>query len=428
LVRSAVRITGDERGEAARITGKVDPRVTDDLTARPGEGVAVSVQFQRQANPHAKSTLAGTFAGNLGRSARQVGSRQRGGAPVIEATEAGTVITGSAIGRSVRVTGDESGACRPISGSQYLAPARLETACGGQGGGTAPAAHLGADRPDPVTASKVTVSATWGGQRVTGLDVEHNRRVTGDAPGTCAALTGSQYQGPGTIEGACATAAAKSATARRILARASLPVTGDTPAPSQSVSGLNRGAARDITGTPYAREDAAVAPHADPVGALDAKFSIRSPQRAAQRAAQHAAQLAQDRPLAAGNDAGRITGSFAVGGGKVTGNFEFNARPRSPAAADRPPAHVKLSGEGSCTGRAITGDSWSAQTRVTGTEGPFAAERNPTERGPKAKPFAGATTFKIQAPQDESRQLVTGMSGYSSKTGARITLSGGAQS
>jgi len=54
--------------------------------------------------------------------------------------------------------------------------------------------------------------------------------------------------------------------------------------------------------------------------------------------------------------------------------------------------------------------------------------RNPSERGPKAKPFAGAVKFKAEAKIDEPKQLVTGMSGYHSKSGARVTLSGGAQS
>jgi hypothetical protein len=418
LVRSAVRITGDERGDSQTITGKVDPKPADDLTARPGGGAAVSAQFQRQANPHG-ATVFGT---NLGRSAQGVGSRQRQREAAIESTEAGAVITGSAIGRSLRVTGDEGGACRPITGSQYLAPARRETACGGTGGGTAPAAHIGAARPDPVSGSKVGVSETWGGQRLTGLDLEHHGKVTGDAPGTCAALTGSQYQGPATVAGFCGPETAKSATARRMAARASRAVTGDTPLHVTSVSGLNRGASRDISGTPYYREETAVAVPANPVAAVDQGFSIRSPQRAAQlRAVEAASQPANDGP-------GRITGSFAVGGGKVTGNFEFVGRPRSAANKDKPPAHTRISGEGSTKGSAITGNSCGESKVVTGTDGAFAADRNPSERGEKGKAFAGNATFKGKGKHDEPRQLVTGMSGYFSKTGARVTLSGGAQS
>jgi hypothetical protein len=196
-------------------------------------------------------------------------------------------------------------------------------------------------------------------------------------------------------------------------------VTGDTPTLAKSVSGIARGAGRDITGTPYYREDGPVAAQSDPVAALDDRFSIRSPQRAAQL---------RQAPTAA-NDPGRITGSFAVGGGKVTGNVEFNVRSRAQAAKDgKPPAHARLSGEGSGAGHAITGNCWAETSRVTGTEGAFASGRNPTERGEKAKHFAGWQAFKAAAKTEEPKQLVTGMSGSFSKGGARVTLSGGAQS
>jgi hypothetical protein len=154
------------------------------------------------------------------------------------------------------------------------------------------------------------------------------------------------------------------------------------------------------------------------VAALDQGFSIRSPQRAAQLQAQTRA----DPP--ANED--RITGSFAVGGGKVTGNLEFAGRARLRAPDDAA-AHTKVTGEGRGGGK-ITGDSWSETSRVTGTDNAFSVMRNPSERGPKAKPFAGAVRFKAEANREEPKHLVTGMSGYSSKTGARVTLSGGAQS
>jgi hypothetical protein len=117
-----------------------------------------------------------------------------------------------------------------------------------------------------------------------------------------------------------------------------------------------------------------------------------------------------------------------VGGGKVTGSFEFIGTPRMAANKDRAPAHSKISGEGSSKGLAITGNSYGESKNVTGTEGAFAADRNPTIRGEKGKAFAGATKFKSQANHEEPKQLVTGMVGYVSKTGARVTLSGGAQS
>jgi hypothetical protein len=418
LVRSKVRITGDEAGAGLTITGEADQRLDDDLTQRADHGGYTSVQFQRQANPHGGAV----FAGNLGRSARSVGSRERSREVLLESTDKGLPITGAALGRSLRVTGDEGGACRSVTGTQYLAPARRQTACGFAGGGTAPAAQLGRDRADPVTAGKVTVAQSWGGQRITGFDVEHNPRVTGDAPGSCSALTGSQYQGRATVDGYCAADAAGAVAARRGHG-AGTAVTGDTPLNTQSVSGTARGAGRDITGTPYYRAEPVAEPASGgAVAVLDDRFSVKSPQRAAQlRAAGRAAQT---------DDAAesRITGSFAVGTKNVTGNLEFLLRPRSGGSADKPPAHTRISGEGRAAGNRITGDSWSDQRNVTGTDGAFAADRNPTVRGPKAKPFAGATTFKGEAKHEEPKQLVTGMFGYFSKTGARVTLSGGAQS
>jgi len=394
LVRSQVRITGDEAGASVTITGKADPRLDDDVTARSHQAGFAGAQFQRQANPHG-STVFGT---NLGRSVRTAGSRERNRSLAIETTEKGLAVTGSALGHGSRMTGDESGLCRSVTGNQYLAPARAQPACGG--------------KAEPVTASKVSVSESWGGQRITGMDVEHNPRVTGDEPGSCSALTGSQYQGRSTANGWCNAAQAGAAAARRAKPPASL-VTGDTPLQADSVTGTARGAGRDITGTPYqASEQAVGAKPADPVATLDTRFSVRSPQRAAHLVAANTA------------DAPGITGSFAVGGDKVTGNVEFLARPRTRAAGDKP-AHTKISGEGMDVGR-ITGDAWGAHPAVTGTDGAFAAERNPSARGPKARAFAGSTAFKSQAVHEEPKQLVTGMF-YFAKTGARVTLSGGAQ-
>jgi hypothetical protein len=185
------------------------------------------------------------------------------------------------------------------------------------------------------------------------------------------------------------------------------------------VTGTARGAGRDITGTPYhATAQAGGALPADPVATLDTRFSVRSPQRAAHLLA----GTAMSAPAA---NTGRITGSFAVGGDKVTGNSEFLVRPRSVQTGEKPPARQRISGEGMDGGK-ITGDAWGEHAAVTGTEGAFAAGRNPSARGPKAKAFAGSAAFKSQAVYEEPKQLVTGMF-YFAKSGARVTLSGGAQ-
>ena len=384
MVRSAVSITGDEAG-AASVTGRVDQSPSDDVTARSQSG-AVSSQFSR---PSGAGALA--FGGS-----GAAGSRERSRERLAEATETGFAITGTAFGKSSKVTGDQSGATRNMTGNRFMSPARRQAASGQP----VPQAL------EPVAARKLSVAQSMGGQSVSGLDVEQNKRVTGDEAGCTRALTGSQYSGSVNQGGS-----GETATSRRMAARTTRPVTGNTALHAEGVTGTARGAGRDVTGTAYYRAEAPAAASANPVAELDSRFSIRTPQRSAQLSAPRNA------------DEERITGSFAAGGGKLTGNVEFQMRRRA-TEAERAAASTKISGEGSGQGTAITGNAWTNKGRVTGVDGGFASGRNPTERGPKAKPFAGSSTFKGEAKTQEPNQLVTGSF---SKTGARVTLSGGAQ-
>jgi hypothetical protein len=419
LVRSTVPVTGDEAGARIHITGEADQRLEDDLTERSASGAPVIAQFQRQIAPNGRSG----FGTNLGRSSNRVGSRERQRSAPLESTETGLPITGSAVGRTIRVTGDEPGACRQVTGDQYLSPARAQAECGGRGGGTAPAAQLGAMRRDPVSGAKVSVAETWARQRVTGCNVEHDPRVTGDAAGSCAVLTGTPYHGTGTMAAVCPPTAANGAVSRLAARPGATAVTGDTPLNVEHVTGAGRGAKLAISGTPYFGDPATEAVPDSSVAAVAARFSIRSPQLAAQLQAAGAAAAATTPQTAAD----RITGSFAIGLEKVTGNLEFRFQPRRAAQDDARPAHSRVSGEGSVNGRGITNGSWGDHPSVTGTEGSAAAQRNPSERGGKPHTFAGAVRFKSQAKQEDSKQLVTGLFGWSSKSGAKVTLSGGAQ-
>ncbi len=416
LVRSNVSITGDEAGGTVTITGEAEQRTEDDLTPRGDDHAFVSAQFQRQVDPHGHSV----FGTNLGRTARHIGSRERSRETPLESTEAGLAITGSAVGRSTRVTGDEEGACRHLTGDQYLSPARAEAECGGTGGGTAPGARFAGARRDPVTGGKVSVAATWGRQRITGPNVEHNPAVTGDAPGSCALITGTPYQGPNTMQGWCDPEAAQAAEQHLPSQAATSPVTGDTPMTVEHVTGTARGAARSITGTPYYRDSGTAPAAADPVAALDERFSVHSPQRAAHLRAERAAAEKPD-------GASRITGSFAVGGKNVTGNLEFAFKPRLARDTDAKPAHTRLTGEGRTSGTRISGYDWADRKNVTGTEGLTAVLRNASERnGSKPQAFAGAARLKAPTVKEDNKPNVTGMVGWSSKSAAKVTLSGGA--
>ncbi len=416
-VRSKVMITGDESNSAIRVTGEADQDVGDDLLDRSEQGGYSSMQFQRQHNPHGHTV----FGTNLGRSAKAVGSRERDRERAIEMTEAGLQISGTALGRSARVTGDESGSCRPVTGDQYLMPAARQPLCQTPGVmGAAPApAHGGEDRPDPVTGEKVTVSETWARQRITGVDVEHNPRVSGDEYGVCSSVTGTPYAGPGQYDSFCAADQADAAGQRMSPGQTTgVRVTGNTPLNVQHVTGTQRGGERGITGTPYFREEIEPEAEADPISRIDSRFSVSSPQRAAQL---HADASAAQAPSAMA----RITGSFAVGEGKITGNQEFSFNPRGGVRPEQ--GRLRVTGEGRVEGPSITGSAWSEQPNVTGTEGYIAAERNPSERGGTPHGFASSTLFRDKGKHEAARQIVTGMVGWSAKSAAKVTLSGGAQ-
>jgi hypothetical protein len=280
-----------------------------------------------------------------------------------------------------------------------------------------------AARRDPVTGRKVHEIATWGGQRVTGTDiVEHMDQVTGDEPGECRIVTGTPYLGPNTTYGYCEpdiAAGQESRLPRPARAR----VTGDVPMHgAERVTGTDRGADRVVTGTPYWREDAGSGKpegEKDPIAHAASGFSIRTPARQAQL----------DR-REAGPRGPRITGSFAVGEGKLTGNVEFvfvDRWSREETGVKQKVGHQRITGHGSVSGHVITGSAWDEHARVTGTEGHFATVRNPTVAQGEPHGFAGARTFKRESPHKEPRRLVTGVIGWTPKSAAIVTLSGGAQ-
>lgn len=401
MVRSQVEITGDEYKSGVRITGEADPTPQDDLTQGRERTVYTSAQFPRKAEPHGHSV----FGTNLGRAAKAVATRDR--ASALEASEGGLPITGTAVGRSARVTGDEDGAQRAITGDQYVTRGR------GQPEPAARAnANRGGERVDPVTGAKVSESTTWGGQRVTGCDVEYQPNVTGDEYGATTYLTGTPYVGPGQVP------ADRHATASG-LAR----VTGDVPLNVEHVTGTQRGGDRAITGTTYFRAEPSEAGEksdakTNVVAQIEQRFSVRSPQREA--------QLRTSSQKLPENVQERITGSFAVGHGKITGNQEFHFAPRA-SAEQRESARRRVTGEGRVNGPAITGSAWSEHGRVTGTEGYIAHERNPSQRAGKPHGFASAEKFKDKGKHEPAKQMVTGMVGWSAKSAAKVTLSGGAQ-
>lgn len=348
-------------------------------------------------------------------------------------TRGGGTVTGTEVGPSARVTGDERGACCGVTGSDYVARTQQQAVCAA---------------PETVAAvAKVGVDQTWRGQSVTGTQVGRGQRVTGDEPGACASISGTPYLGR-QQQGAFCTPEQQLRQLAALPQRTTIPaarVSGDRPgAGGPAMTGDERGACHGVSGTPYVGRDngpAACPPAASryvpraavpavelPPAPLD--FSIVPPARQMQ---QRAAERDSERAVTgSGMGTQRITGPVNKAGGMVTGTPEFRhheaAAPAIPATAEATsPAAARLSGDGSQHGFRVSGDAWQGLGRVTGTEGASVLARNPTQRGQPRGMGMNAMRWREEIERPEvAPSPVTGSSGNTLK-GAAITVSGGAR-
>ncbi|MEA5442879.1 CsoS2 family carboxysome shell protein [Cyanobium gracile] len=443
------KVTGDEPGTCKTITGteyisanqsaawcgttSPSPRkvgLTRTTAGRPVSGVIVERSERVTGNePGANRQLTGTqYVGDQsevpGRAPAKVSSLH---------TLRGTGITGTHVGRSEHVTGDEPGSCRLVTGDEYIGTQQFEQFCG-----TTPAPE----------AAKVGFSVTNKALVVSGTRTGRSEKVTGDEPGTCKAVTGTPYAG---IEqaGTWCSSDRVAEIRQRTPARMGTPghrLSGIQPGINGVMTGAERGACEDITGTPYIGGDqlaeacgAAATQEADFPQPLTGQpwqqFSVQSPARAA-----HTAQTSRQRPGGVtGNSyeqGNRITGPFDMAADKVTGTeqFRFDRRGPAPVRQRQTAAPVtvdedarptsRVTGEGLSAGLNITGDDWGRGKHVTGTEGASARRRNPSRVGP----MAAMPGFQSKRNEDlpEPTNKITGSSG-STNSGSLITVSGGAR-
>jgi len=335
----------------------------------------------------------------------------------------GTGITGTPVGRSEHVTGDEPGSCRLITGDEYIGSQQYERFCG--------------SRPAP-EAAKVGFSVTNRNQTVSGTRTGRSEKVTGDEPGTCKVVTGTPYAGLEEAGNWCSSNQV-AAVRQRTPVRMGSVMTGIQPGIGGVMTGAERGACEDVTGTPYVGADqqraacaASSAPEADfpqPLeGAAWQRFSVNSPARQAQVERERTGGVTGSTY----EFGGRITGPFDMAADKVTGTeqFRFDRRPARAAAVAAPAAPAeenarpvsRVTGEGS--GLRITGDDWDRGERVTGTEGSSARRRNPSRQGGLTAMPSFQAKRNEQVPEPVSR--ITGSSG-NTVAGSLITVSGGAR-
>ncbi len=449
------RVTGNEVGRSEKVTGD-EPGTCKNVTGTEYVSANQSAAYCGATSPSPRKvgrsqTLGGQAVSGVmvGRSSKVTGDEPGSGlqltgdqylgaepptagrAPVKVASQQtlrGTGVTGTAVGRSERVTGDEPGSCRSITGDEYLGSEQYAQFCGG--------------KPAP-EAAKVGFSVTNRSQVVSGTRTGRSEKVTGDEPGSCKAVTGTPYAGLEQASSFCPTPAVRNIRERTPVRGASR-MSGIQPGIGGHLTGAERGACEDITGTPYVGADqlaqacgAAVAGDADFPQALDSapwqSFSVQSPARAAHIARQRGGGVTGT-SYEQGN---RITGPFDLAGDKVTGTEQFRFDRRG-AQLSRGPIEVapteveaelqrpvsRVTGEGISAGLRITGDDWDRGERVTGTEGASARRRNPTRTGPVSA--MAMRQFKRNDEVPEPVSKVTGSSGNTT-AGSLITVSGGAR-
>lgn len=342
-----------------------------------------------------------------------------------ESLRGGTITTSGKVGRSGKVTGDERGSCRTVTGSEYVGREQYDNFCN--------------NRPEPGSA-KVSFSQTTRGQTISGSKPARSRQVSGDEAGTCKAVTGTPYAGIEQYREYCEPGDTKLLEARnqRRGGNAGRDITGLQPG-FAGLTGAGKGACRDVSGTAYigaVQQQEVCGAMPAQVGESDfpqplagvpwGAFSILPPG--------HASQRPGDQGSVTGTryEQGRISGTFSLGEGKITGTEQFRSgETKARAAATVPAAALvdaakasRVTGEGMDIGMKITGNDWNRGDRVTGTEGTSAVKRNPTRRGPISA--MSTTAPKRNEEVERSDIKVTGGSGNTDK-GAPVTLSGGAR-
>ncbi|MCP9915515.1 CsoS2 family carboxysome shell protein [Cyanobium sp. ATX 6F1] len=393
LVGRSERVTGDEHGAGIQPTGT--QYVSNDSLATPGQAPA------------------------------KVGEAL---------TLRGTGVTGTLVGRSDKVTGNEPGTCKLVTGDEYIGSQQYDHYCGSQ--------------PAP-EAAKVGFSITNKAQVVSGTRTGRSASVTGDEAGTCKSVTGTPYAGLDQAGDWCSSDDLR-AIRQRTPARAGTPgarMSGIQPGIGGVMTGAAKGACESITGTPYIGGDQFASACGTAAAALAAqepdfpqpldtpaawqRFSVQSPAQAAHHNQQRSSSVTGTRY----ETSAKITGPFDLAGDTVTGTEQFRFD-RRPSTIEASPSHAPVSvdedvrpvsrvtGEGISAGLKITGDDWDRGERVTGTEGVSARRRNPTRIGSMAAMAPHQRKRNEDLPRPTSP--VTGSSGNYDQ-GSLITVSGGAR-
>ncbi len=152
----------------------------------------------------------------------------------VTSTVHGNAISGNKIGRGENVTGNEAGSCKSVTGNEYLSSNESEIFCGNKG---------------VASPLKVTATETGNNNILTGSNVGRSEKVTGDEPGSDRLLTGSQYTRPVASKGVSPEKVGLSQTLR------GGSVSGTLLDRTDHVTGNEAGTCRNVTGDDYISQE-----------------------------------------------------------------------------------------------------------------------------------------------------------------------------
>jgi hypothetical protein len=287
----------------------------------------------------------------------------------VSRTAGGEGVTGTMTGRSLRVTGDEPGTCKAITGTPYAGLEQAADFC------EAPQQTEVQQRTRP--------SARQAGMPMTGQQPGVGGKMTGADKGACETVSGTPYVGSDQMSAACPATPAE-------------PGSSDFPQPIGDVPWGDFSVEPPAHASDGQRQSHAVTGSRYEQGHITGPFGMA---------------------------AGKVTGTEE----KRFGAAQSPA-PEIPDTRPQLEGRVmsRITGEGMDAGPRITGDDWDRGDHVTGTEGSSATRRNPTRRGGpmSAMDFRRLEPRNAEMPDPVSK--VTGSSG-NTDTGSLITYSGGAR-
>ena len=454
---SGNKVTGNEVGRSSLVTGN-EPGTCKNLTGTEYASANLSESYCGEAskNPskirHSKTLDGQNISGSLpGRSSlvtgdesgsghQLTGDQYLGADPLPDGksfekvgtynTLNGNLVTGTGVGRSERMTGNESGSCKNITGDEYIGSQQYESFCGAK-----PTAE----------ARKVGLSISPNNNFISGTMTGRSDHVTGDEPGTCKNVTGTPYAGVEQLENNCDpnTKNELRGKGKVYLGNSSnARLTGKQPGIGGQLTGAGKGACLNPTGTPYVGGDqlnSNCSNHESIQSFANEEkeknntwndFSVHSPSR--ERYSEKMRDSVTGNQYESGSN---ITGPFDMAVDKVTGTEQFRfdknklntVKPKEDNQdinLEEERAQSRITGEGQSAGLNITGDDWARGDRVTGTEGASSRRRNPSR----------ASLMNAMPPMDIKRNekmkepdfLITGSSG-NTKEGQLVTFSGGAR-